>query len=172
MVGPCSTITALSAVDGAGDQRHSVPETKLLSDADTGESKADGKYALSKCVKQMLMIREFCAGLVHYVFAVRSVQLVGHCMHPFVYTRELVEPLLRDNYLLVTWANWHYRDFVNTWVYNLRKVGCENFVVGAMDDKLLDWLLEREIPTFSMQSGLPTSDFGWGSTNFHKMVRT
>lgn len=71
---------------------------------------------------------------------------------------------------MVTWANWHYRDFVGNWVYHLKKTGCSAFVVGAMDDKLLAWLQENGIPTFLMSSGLPTSDFGWGSKSFFKMV--
>ena len=35
-----------------------------------------------------------------------------------------------------------------------------NYVVGAMDDNLLVRLVEQSIPTFSMQSGLTTGDFG------------
>ncbi|KAL6771852.1 AXT2 [Auxenochlorella protothecoides x Auxenochlorella symbiontica] len=86
-------------------------------------------------------------------------------------TRELIEPLAQDKYIMVTWANWHYRDFVGNWVYHLKKTGCSAFVVGAMDDKLLAWLQENGIPTFLMNSGLPTSDFGWGSKSFFKMGR-
>lgn len=40
-----------------------------------------------------------------------------------------------------------------------------------MDDKLLEHLLEKGVPTFSMSSGLTLDDFGWGSPTFHKMVR-
>jgi hypothetical protein len=40
-----------------------------------------------------------------------------------------------------------------------------------MDDRLLNELVHRGINTFSMQSGLSESDFGWGSPTFHKMVR-
>ena len=43
--------------------------------------------------------------------------------------------------------------------------------VGAMDDKLLEKLALAGVNTFSMNSGLTTEDFGWGSKNFHKMVR-
>lgn len=39
-----------------------------------------------------------------------------------------------------------------------------------MDDKLLDFLLAREVPAFSMSSGLTLDDFGWGTPTFHKMV--
>lgn len=84
--------------------------------------------------------------------------------------RALIEPRLRNDTILVTWANWHYRDFVETWVANLDRCGCQNYIVGAMDSELLAWLEERHIPAFSMNSGLTTDDFGWGSANFHKMV--
>ncbi|KAK2076685.1 hypothetical protein QBZ16_005445 [Prototheca wickerhamii] len=85
--------------------------------------------------------------------------------------QELIEPRLRNDTILVTWANWHYRDFVETWVSNLDRCGCQNYIVGAMDSELLAWLEERHIPAFSMNSGLTTDDFGWGSANFHKMGR-
>lgn len=42
--------------------------------------------------------------------------------------------------------------------------------VGAMDDKLLEKLAMAGVNTFSMNSGLTTEDFGWGSKSFHKMV--
>jgi hypothetical protein len=40
-----------------------------------------------------------------------------------------------------------------------------------MDDSLLDFLVQKRIPTFSMSSGLTLGDFGWGTPTFHKMVR-
>jgi hypothetical protein len=40
-----------------------------------------------------------------------------------------------------------------------------------MDDKLLELLIEFRVPAFSMDSGLSTEDFGWGSPTFHKMGR-
>jgi hypothetical protein len=39
-----------------------------------------------------------------------------------------------------------------------------------MDDKLLEALAADGVGTFSMDSGLTTGDFGWGSQTFHKMV--
>jgi len=86
-------------------------------------------------------------------------------------TPELVKKHLRDNVVMVTWANNHYYDFVNNWVYNVKKLGITNFMVGAMDTELLKKLVDDDIPTFAMQSGLTVNDFGWGSPNFHKMGR-
>ena len=73
--------------------------------------------------------------------------------------------------VVVTWANYHYLDFVLNWVHHIKKTGCESFLVGAMDDELLKVLLDRGVPAFGMSSGLSLDDFGWGSSTFHKMGR-
>lgn len=39
--------------------------------------------------------------------------------------------MAQDDMVLVTWANFHYRDFVMNWVEHLRAVGCNAFIVGA-----------------------------------------
>jgi len=52
-----------------------------------------------------------------------------------------------------TWANNHYHDFVSNWVLYVRKCGVQNFLVGAMDDELLNALIDDKVPTFAMQSG-------------------
>ncbi|KAL4450568.1 hypothetical protein ABPG77_000924 [Micractinium sp. CCAP 211/92] len=89
----------------------------------------------------------------------------------FALTKDMVARVAQDRMVLVTWANFHYRDFVMNWVEHLRAVGCNAFIVGAMDDKLLDFLVQREVPVFSMSSGLTLNDFGWGTPTFHKMGR-
>jgi len=86
-------------------------------------------------------------------------------------TAELVDHYAEDNVVMVTWANNHYYDFVSNWVRNVRKCGISNFMVGAMDNELLAQLVDVEVPTFAMQSGMITTDFGWGTPNFHKMGR-
>ena len=42
------------------------------------------------------------------------------------------------NTIMVTWANFHYQDFVMNWVDHVRNVGVTAYLVGAMDDKLLE----------------------------------
>jgi len=74
--------------------------------------------------------------------------------------------------VLVTWANDHYFDFVMNWVTTLQRLSVSNFMVGAMDDDLLHRLLAENIPTWAMNSGLSTKDFGWGTATFHKMGRS
>lgn len=49
----------------------------------------------------------------------------------------MVQKIAQDGYLVVTWANWHYQDFVNTWVKHVQGVGITGYIVGAMDDHLL-----------------------------------
>ena len=73
---------------------------------------------------------------------------------------------------MVTWANDHYFDFVMNWVLHLRRLNVTNHLVGAMDDQLLQRLVAADVPTWSMQSGLTTNDFGWGTPTFHKMGRS
>lgn len=99
-------------------------------------------------------------------------------------TKELIESVARqganaddDEYkgelapVVVTWANYHYLDFVLNWVYHINATGCKTFLVGAMDDELMKVLLEKKIPSFAMSSGLSLNDFGWGSSTFFKMGR-
>eukprot|EP00798_Chlamydomonas_sp_ICE-L_P025303 gene25303-10957_t len=80
-------------------------------------------------------------------------------------TKEMVAKIAQDGYLVVTWANWHYQDFVHTWV------GITGYIVGAMDEQLLETLIKEDVNCFSMKSGLTLGDFGWGSKTFAKMGR-
>mmetsp|Transcript_24594 Transcript_24594/g.84113 ORF Transcript_24594/g.84113 Transcript_24594/m.84113 type:complete len:693 (+) Transcript_24594:292-2370(+) len=89
--------------------------------------------------------------------------------HPL--TKELVASHAKDNLVMVTWANDHYYDFACNWVKSLRDIGVDNYLVGAMDDELLEKLVADGVPTFAMKSGLTTKDFGWGTANFHVMGR-
>ena len=78
----------------------------------------------------------------------------------------------KDGYIMVTWANNHYYDFVKNWVAHVEQLGITAFAVGAMDNQILAQLLKDGIPCFSMQSGLTANDYGWGSPTFHKMACT
>ncbi|KAG1675655.1 hypothetical protein FOA52_002364 [Chlamydomonas sp. UWO 241] len=87
-------------------------------------------------------------------------------------TKERVHGLLQDGYIMVTWANHHYLDFAKSWVYNVKKIGVSGYLVGAMDDELLESLATHGINTWRMNSGITKADLGWGSQNFHKMGRS
>lgn len=86
-------------------------------------------------------------------------------------TKDFLEKHTYNNRVIVTWANYHYLDFVKNWVYYMKKTGATNFVVGAMDPSIYNALTDMGVPTFSMDSGLSLGDFGWGSATFHKMGR-
>ena len=45
--------------------------------------------------------------------------------------------MAKDNVVMVTWANLHYLDFVLNWVAHLQRADVSTFLVGAMDDALL-----------------------------------
>ena len=79
--------------------------------------------------------------------------------------------LLQDGYIMVTWANHHYLDFAKSWVYHVKKAGVTGYMVGAMDDEILESLAKLDINTWRMNSGITKTDLGWGSQNFHKMGR-
>lgn len=42
-----------------------------------------------------------------------------------------------DNVVMVTWANWHYADFVRNWVEHVQSAGITSFLVGLQDLSLL-----------------------------------
>ena len=83
--------------------------------------------------------------------------------------KELVEHVAKNGTVLVTWANFHYLDFTESWVAHVRALNITNYLVGAMDEKMFRALHERGIHTFSMGGDTQTTDFGWGSEAFHKM---
>lgn len=51
-------------------------------------------------------------------------------MIPAASARDLVGKVAKDNTIMVTWANWHYHDFVMNWVEHLQAAGCDAFIVG------------------------------------------
>ena len=51
--------------------------------------------------------------------------------------RELVDSVAANGTVIVTWANAHYLDFVLNWVHHLHLLGLSCYLVGAMDDALL-----------------------------------
>ena len=66
----------------------------------------------------------------------------------------------------MTWANDHYRDFARSWVGNLKQIGITNYMVGAMDEDLFEYLNDEKINTWLMGSrGIEKSkvkaDFGY-----------
>jgi hypothetical protein len=48
-------------------------------------------------------------------------------------SRELAHRHARDGIIIVTWANFHFFDFVLNWVHHMELHGITNYMVGAMD---------------------------------------
>lgn len=48
-------------------------------------------------------------------------------------SRELAYKHARDGIIIVTWANFHFFDFVLNWVHHMELHGITNYIVGAMD---------------------------------------
>ena len=73
---------------------------------------------------------------------------------------------------MVTWANAHYLDFVLNWASHVEAANISTYLIGALDDELLEALVSRGLPTFAMSTGLSASrDLGWGSPDFFLMVQ-
>ncbi|KAK7360441.1 hypothetical protein VNO77_02434 [Canavalia gladiata] len=89
----------------------------------------------------------------------------------FRLTKALVEQRVKDNVVIVTFGNYAFMDFILTWVKQLTDLGLSNFLIGAMDTKLLEALYWKGVPVFDMGSHMSTVDVGWGSPTFHKMGR-
>ncbi|KAL7159747.1 hypothetical protein ABFS83_01G048600 [Erythranthe nasuta] len=92
-------------------------------------------------------------------------------LETFRLTKELVQQRVKDNVIIVTFGNFAFMDFILTWVKHLSDMGVENFLVGAMDTKLVEALYWKGVPVFDMGSHMSTIDVGWGTPTFHKMGR-
>jgi hypothetical protein len=64
------------------------------------------------------------------------------------------------NIILVTFVNYQRCDYGFTWAGHVQRLGLENYLVGAMDGKALETLVAGRVPTFDMESGLTTADYG------------
>ncbi|KAK3279241.1 hypothetical protein CYMTET_12861 [Cymbomonas tetramitiformis] len=84
---------------------------------------------------------------------------------------ELVNSVAVDNAIIVTWANAEYIDFVDNFVRHMQRLKLTNFLVGAMDTKVLAWLEKQQQPHWNMgtkyaarSTEKPAST--WGSKSF------
>lgn len=85
--------------------------------------------------------------------------------------RAMIQKHSVNSTLMVTWANAHYLDFVLNWASHVEAANISTYLVGALDDELLEALVSRGVPTFAMHTGLSASrDLGWGSPDFFLMV--
>lgn len=64
--------------------------------------------------------------------------------------RALVQSIAPVGPVMVTWANFHYLDFVLNWVEHVKTCGIKAFLVGAMDDRIL----QVRTPVYSCRPGV------------------
>jgi hypothetical protein len=57
---------------------------------------------------------------------------------------------------MVTWANFHYLDFVLNWVEHVHALGIRTYLVGAMDDRIL----QVRFPRILCQGVIPAVALG------------
>ena len=74
-----------------------------------------------------------------------------------------------DNMLIATYVNYNRLDFAYTFVKHLVALKNPHFLVGALDEKALRGLETRGIPSFLIESGLTTNDYGWGTYAFRQL---
>ena len=75
-----------------------------------------------------------------------------------------------DNMLIATYVNYNRLDFAYTFVKHLIALKNPHFLVGALDEKALRGLQSHGIPTFLIDSGLTTNDYGWGTYAFRQVA--
>ena len=75
----------------------------------------------------------------------------------------------KDNMLIATYVNYNRLDFAYTLVKHLLAMGNPHFLVGALDEKALRGLQSHGIPSFIINSGLTTNDYGWGTKAFRQL---
>ena len=74
-----------------------------------------------------------------------------------------------DNLLIATYVNFNRLDFAFTLVKHLIALKNPHYLIGALDEPALRGMQAKGVPTFFMDSGLTTSDYGWGTANFRKL---
>ncbi|KAL6770857.1 hypothetical protein ACKKBF_B32980 [Auxenochlorella protothecoides x Auxenochlorella symbiontica] len=65
-------------------------------------------------------------------------------------SRELAHAAAQGGEIFVTWASQVYADFAVNWARSLQRVNATNFLVGALDEKAAQALLDAKLPVFSM----------------------
>ncbi|KAL6785922.1 hypothetical protein ACKKBG_A00705 [Auxenochlorella protothecoides x Auxenochlorella symbiontica] len=91
----------------------------------------------------------------------------NHSLNPtHELTKELLALVAVDKHVILTLANWNRIDFIENWVHYMQATGCKAYLVGASDNKTLDWLVEREIPAFYVDAGSQSTEMWWGSKAF------
>lgn len=88
-------------------------------------------------------------------------------------TREAFARRAMNNQLLVTFSNYQHRLFMISFVRNLARLGIDNYIICAFDDKLMDFLIERGVYAVRVRAEEQVKEegLGWGSKDFIQLMR-
>jgi len=77
------------------------------------------------------------------------------------------------DYLIISLANYDYLPMIKNWIYFIRKLHINNYVVFALDKKLYDELKKLNISTYFLKTDKPLSREvpSYGSVEFKKVTR-
>ncbi|KAK9856777.1 hypothetical protein WJX84_001335 [Apatococcus fuscideae] len=84
----------------------------------------------------------------------------------YALTEELLRAHARNGTIIAAMSNAGHLDFVLNWAAHLMALNVTSFVVGALDSDMLWEMVDRGIPTFSLEAGLDKGDWGWGGQAF------
>ena len=51
--------------------------------------------------------------------------------------REMIAAVANNGVVIVTWCNFHFFDFAKNWLMHIRDLNINSYVIGAMDDEVL-----------------------------------
>lgn len=77
-------------------------------------------------------------------------------------------------YLITSLANYGYLPMIKNWIYFIRKLNINNYVIFTLDKKLYDELKKLNINTCFLKTDKPLSSeiASYGSVDFNKVTRT
>jgi hypothetical protein len=86
--------------------------------------------------------------------------------------RQLAAKHAYDGRVIVwTIANMPYLDFAVNWAFHVERAGLRgSYMVGCMDDELLQDLAQRGVPVFALSAAGLGAHLRWGSPQFQKRV--
>ena len=88
-------------------------------------------------------------------------------------SKEVFSRVAVNNQVVVTFANYQHREFIVSYVRNMVKLDISNYVVGAFDDRLMEYLIARGIYVVRVRTeeAIAEEGLGWGGEEFVKLMR-
>ena len=74
-------------------------------------------------------------------------------MYVCIFCREDISGLAQGGVLFAALGNHHYMSFVLNWVHFMHKANITNYLVGALDEDLVEVLVPKQIHTILITEG-------------------